>query len=477
MDNQSPIALTKDQMRALGYQAIDLIVEHLDTLSQQPAIQLAPDDIVQKLSGEAVPQHGTDISSLLNQVVDDILKHSAFVHHPRYFAYMPGPHNYISVLAALLVNGFNTFAGTWVEASGPTEVEVVTIKWLAQLLGMPASTMGLFVSGGTLANEIGLLVARHAAAGQPLSRCLVYCSDVTHVSIDQGLKVLGLAPEQLRKIESNAQFGFSLPHFQAQLVRDRADGYTPMCVALSAGTTSTGAIDPMAEVVDFCKREGIWVHVDASYGGALAVSDQYRGLLKGIEGADSVTIDPHKWLFQSFEMGGILVAQGHLLREAFQIHADYLEGVEQKHINLQDYGPQQTRNFRALKLWLTFKAFGVQNLAAAVEQGIKAAELAQTMIEASDSLSVVTPACIGIVTFQYQPKSGTITPEAMNRVNAEIAKRTIDHGDIMVSTTRVRGATVLRMCLINPATTRDDIAMTLTILERLGAECWPNYSG
>lgn len=472
MKASSPISLSKEQMRTLGYQAIDLIVEHLDTLSQQPAIQTAPDDIVQKLSQEAIPQEGMDVGELLNQVTEDILKHSAFVHHPRYFAYMPGPHNYISVLAALLINGFNTFAGTWVEASGPTEIELVTVKWLAELLGMPETTAGIFVSGGTLANEIGLLVAREAVAGQPLSQYLTYCSDVTHVSIDQSLKVLGFAPEQLRKIESDDAFGLSLSHFKAQLERDRAAGYTPMCVALTAGTTSTGAIDPLPEIIDFCQREGLWVHVDASYGGALAVSKTYRHLLKGIEGADSVTLDPHKWLFQPFEMGGILVAQGHRLREAFQIHADYLQGVEQKHVNFQDYGPQQTRNFRALKLWLSLKAFGLQNFAAAVEQGIHNAELAENLIRASETLTVMTPACLGIVTFQYHPKAAEATGEALQRVNDAIAKATIQHGYSMVSTTRVRGQTALRMCLINPMTTRDDIAMTLSLLEEMGEACW-----
>ncbi|RLG58713.1 decarboxylase, partial [Candidatus Geothermarchaeota archaeon] len=391
------------------------------------------------------------------------------LNHPRFFAFIPSPSNFVSVMADALVSGFNVFAGTWLEAPAAIEVEMVTIDWLRRIFNFPDTTKGIFVSGGSVANLIALAVARHVKLKDEIENAVIYFSDQTHSSIERGLRILGFKREHIRKLTSDDNYRLPSLNLRREIAKDRLNGRRPFCIVANAGTTNTGAVDPLEELADLCNEEDLWLHIDGAYGAASILSDKGRSLLKGIERADSLTIDPHKWLFQPYEIGCVLVRDGDQLRETFQILPEYLEDVYKvREFNPCDYGIQLTRSFRALKLWMSIKIFGLKAFRKAVTRGISLAEIAEKILRESSKWEIVTPAQLGIVTFSYVPESGL--SEKADLINRRIVEKSIEDGFAMISSTVLRGRTVLRLCTINPRTTEEDIGKTIERLEDIGRE-------
>jgi glutamate/tyrosine decarboxylase-like PLP-dependent enzyme len=303
-----------------------------------------------------------------------------------------------------------------------------------------------------------------------ISDAIIYCSDQTHSAIDRALKLMGFASSQLRKLPSDEKFRLRLADVQGEVAADRAAGKTPFCVIANAGTTNTGAVDPLVELADFCRQEGLWFHVDGAYGGAAMLCNKGRSLLKGLEQADSLALDPHKWLFQPFEIGCVLVRDMRWLRETFSVLPEYLKdvaGIEEE-VNFRDYGIQLTRNFRALKLWMSLKVFGLEAFRQAMDWGFAQAELAEEILRKSPCWEIITPAQLGVITFRYVPENRTAT-EA-DAINNQIVDAMIQDGFAMVLSTILKGHTALRLCTINPRTTEVDIRETIEKLERFGSE-------
>jgi glutamate/tyrosine decarboxylase-like PLP-dependent enzyme len=371
-------------------------------------------------------------------------------------------------MADALVAGFNPFAGTWLEASGPAQVEIVTVDWLRQICGLPPTGGGHFVTGGSTANLTALAVARHIKLSDKMENAVVYFSDQTHSSVERALRLLGFARDQMHKIPSDDTLRLSVSTLQQVIEKDQAEGYRPFCVVGNAGTTNTGAVDPLPELAGFCAREGLWLHVDASYGGAALLSQKGQEVLTGIERVDSLSLDPHKWLFQPYEIGCVLLRDVSLLRRTFHIQPEYLEDTSRvdEEVNFYEYGIQLTRSFRALKLWLSLKIFGVAAFRQAIERGIKLAELAEQEIRRLPSWELVTPAQLGIVTFQFSAEDASATE--INSINRRIVDEAIKDGFAFISSTTLKGRTVLRLCTINPRTTETDILETLHRLEQYG---------
>jgi glutamate/tyrosine decarboxylase-like PLP-dependent enzyme len=388
--------------------------------------------------------------------------------HPRFVAYVPSPSNFVSVMADALVAGFNPFAGTWMEASGPAQIELTTIGWLCQLFGLPQTAGGLFTSGGSMASLTGLAVARHARLGDDFRRGVVYASDQTHASLARGLRILGFSTEQYRVLPSDSDFRLPIPFVEKAIVEDLAAGHLPFCVIANAGTTNTGAIDPLDSVAALCQRHDLWMHVDAAYGGAAVLTERGRSLLAGLELADSIVVDPHKWLFQPYEIGCILLRDQELLHQTFQYMPEYLQDLQagREEINYSEYGPQLTRSFRALKLWMSIKVFGLEAFRAAIAHGFDLAESAQEAIGRMEYLEMVTPAQMGVVTFRFRPPG--FQEGEIEMVNKALINAVIAGGFAMISSTRLRGLTVLRLCLINPRTSREDVERVLEHVEELG---------
>jgi glutamate/tyrosine decarboxylase-like PLP-dependent enzyme len=406
-----------------------------------------------------------DPQEVFSLVEEGVLTKIMHLDHPRFFAFVPGPGGFVGAMADALASGFNIFSSTWIEGPAAAEIELVTIDWLRAIYGMPEGAGGLFVSGGSAANLTALTVARHMILGDDFSNGVVYFSDQTHSSIARALRVLGFVPSQFRKIPTDGRYRAVPESLSAQIAVDRAEGRRPFCVVANAGTTNTGAVDPLRELSTIARREGMWFHVDGAYGAAAILSRKGEALLEGLSVCDSLVVDPHKWLFCPFEIGCVLVRDGRLLKDTFHIMPEYLKDTERikEAFNFCDYGIQLTRGFRALKLWMTLKIFGLEAVREAVSAGIKNAEIAERIIAESSNWEVVTPAQIGIVTFRAIVSGRT--PAEIDELHRSVVQRLIEDGFAFLSSTVLSGRTVLRMCTINPNTTRQDISGTFDHLD------------
>ena len=465
MHPNDQLSLSSEEMRVLGYRIVDLLVEHAERLAEYPVTRKADRPAMEERLREPLPQQGASAMEVLDQLQRDVFSNIMHLDHPRFFAFVPSPSNFVSVMADTLASGFNVFAGTWLEASGPAQIELITIDWLRQACGLPASAGGLFVSGGSMANITALAVARHVTFGDQVDGAVVYCSDQTHSSVERGMRVLGFQRDQLRRIQSDDHFRLDVAALGRAVEMDRAAGRIPFCVVATAGTTNTGAIDPLPNLVDVCHQEKLWLHVDGAYGAATVLCERGRELLQGLGHADSLSLDPHKWLFQPYEIGCVLVRDARWLTQVFHILPEYLQDIAENsgEVNFCDRGIQLTRGFRALKLWMSLKVFGAQGFEKALNRGIELAEQAEVAVRELPDWEVVTPAQLGVITFRYAPLGFKL--EELNARNRRLVDDMIADGFAMVSSTVLRKKTVLRMCTINPRTTTDDIRQTVQRLD------------
>jgi aromatic-L-amino-acid decarboxylase len=460
--------LDPDLAKRLGHDLIDAIVEYRARLSDVPALHRAGRPALEPSLGGPLPTAGRDPAAVIRQVLDDVLPFMGRADHPRYFAFVPGPSNIVGALADVICSGFNVFAGTWLEGSGPAMIEATTIKWLAQLAGMPSSAGGIFVSGGSIANLTGLHAAREARVpSSDRRRATVYFSDQTHSSIDRALRMLGFDVDQLHCVPSNSKFELDVAALTAAIAADRAAGRVPFCVISNAGTTNTGAVDPLERVADVCDAEGLWHHVDGALGAGAIFSARGRRLLAGLGRADSFSVDPHKWIFQPYACGCVVVRDQTLLHEAFSNVPEYLKDARTAsgEINYWELGPELTRPFRALKLWMSLQVFGADAFGAAVDRGFELAEFAEREVRRLPGWQVCSPASMGVVTFRFQAQGMDVS--AADELNRRIAVTLTEDGFAAVLTTKLAGRIVVRMCTLNPRTTDADIRETVARLDAL----------
>lgn len=456
-------------MRADGYATVDLLVDHLVTLAERSVGKIADVHELTDLFNGTPPRHGRPFAEVLEQVDRDIFANSLLCNHPRYFAFVPGPSNFYGVLADALAAGFNVFTGTWLESSGPAALELSMIDWLCRTAGLPEEAGGLFVSGGSVANLTGLAVARHVKLDDRTDSAVIYCSDQVHASVDKALFLLGFRREQLRRLPCDETFCLDPSALRDAVANDREAGKRPFCVVGNAGTTNTGAVDPLNDLADLCEQEGMWFHIDGAYGASAVLGKLGRGMLSGLGRADSLVLDPHKWLFQPFEIGAVLVRNKSLLSETFQVSADYMQDTEAEGLetNFCDYGIQLSRGFRALKLWMSLECFGLDAMTQAIDHGIELAEAAEAAVAGDPRLELTSPACLGVVTFCYRGGS-PMDGETCDSINRLISREAMASGEAVVTSTVLHGRTVLRLCTINPRTTHDDIRNTVALLAEIG---------
>ncbi len=471
MPVNSKLQLSADEMRRLGYRVVDQIVEHFETLADKPVTRVTPRIELEAELREPLPEEPTPVDALLDQLQRVVWPNIGNVQHPRFFAFIPSPSNFVSVMADALAAGFNPFAGNWLEGSGPAQIELVTIDWLRETIRLPETAGGLFVSGGSMANLTALAAARSSMLDNRSDDAVIYFSDQTHNSIEKALRILGFARERIRVLPSDEDFRLPVESLRQAVAEDRADGKRPFCIVANAGTTNTGAVDPLDQLADLCERENIWLHVDGAYGAAACLSERGRKLLAGIERADSLSLDPHKWLFQPFEIGCVLLRDARLLKKTFHTMAGILEDTkraEEEEINYYDYGPQLTRGFRALKLWLSLKTFGAAAFREAINRGFEMAEFAESLLRQSDRWRIISPATFGIVTFRYVAEG--CSESEINEIHRRMVEAMAEDGFAFANSTSLRGQTVMRLCAINPRTTEEDVRATIERLERFGRD-------
>ncbi len=461
------LTLTSTEMNWLGQEIISLITEHFNKLNDKTVLNIASVDELREALATDMPNEGRELSDVVDQIRKILLRNLSHGDHPRFFAFVPGPSNFVGAMADALVAGFNVCASNWLEASSFAEIERITIDWLAETMGYPKSAGGHFVSGGSLANLSAIAVAREIKLGNPDPAATVYYSDQTHISVERGLRVLGFAPEQMRRITTDMSFRINSTELIDTINADRRRGSRPFCLIANAGTTNTGAVDPITELFEICSANDMWLHLDAAYGGAAMLAQSGKKLLGDLSVAHSITIDPHKWLFQPIECGCLLVRDRSWLRTAFDTSPEYLGDVDEKigEINYYQQGIQLTRQSRALKLWMSLQVFGVDAFCGAIEQGIKNAKYIEKKLSALESWQIISPATLGIVTFRYY--LSTKNEEELDRLNQKVADDLAESKIAFVGTTLLNGSRVLRMCTINPRTPIHDLDETIVLLDNL----------
>jgi aromatic-L-amino-acid decarboxylase len=465
--NAPCLELPRDEMRQLGYRVIDILVDHLNGLPSAPVGRKGDPAVLRPMFAEPPPEEPGDLETALRRVLDDVLPNTLHVNHPRFFGFVPGPGNFVSAMADALASGFNVFNGSWMGGSGAAALELAVVDWFRTFCGLPESAGGIFVSGGSVANMTALAVARHVKLGDRFSDSVVYFSDQTHSSVDRALRVLRFSAGQLRRLPSDTQFRLDPASVAAAIAVDRTAGLRPFCIVVNAGTTNTGAVDPIVELVELARANGLWVHADGAFGAAAVICDRGRQALVGLDQVDSLSLDPHKWLFQTFECGCVLLRDASLLKAAYQILPDYLQDVHRglEEVNPCDYGIQLTRSFRALKVWLSMQAFGLAEFRRGVERGFDLAEYTESRLRKMADWQVLSPAQMGTVAFRYVPQCGDA-----NALQTRLVEAMLGDGFALVTSTVLRGVTALRMCTINPRTSDRDIDDTLSRLDRFARE-------
>ena len=458
--DRSRISLSREEMRKFGYAVVDLLSEHFANVRDGPVGSKNDPARLIPLFDVDPPENGRDPTEILGQLEREVLPNNLHVDHPRFFAFVPGPNNFVSAMADAIAAGFQIFNGTWFGGSAAAALERGVIRWLARTCGLPSTAGGLFVSGGSMANLTALVAARHALLQDQTDGATVYFSDQTHSSVERALRVIGVLPERLRKLPSDENFRLSIQSLREAIANDRAKGLRPFCVIANAGTTNTGATDPLNDLADLAAKEKFWLHIDGAFGAAAILCERGRALLGGLERADSISLDPHKWLFQSFECGCVLVRDVAFLRAAFQIKADYLRDVHRLTLefNPADHGVQLTRSFRALKVWLSLQTFGVAAFRRAITRGFELAEIAERELRARKGWEILSPAQMATVCFRFGKN---------DEVQTKLVDVTMNDGYTLLTSTELRGAVALRLCTINPRTTEQDIIGPVDRLDQL----------
>ena len=469
-EDRGSLEMAPEVMLDLARKAAETLVERIHGLPQDNAWE---GDFQQALDAklrEDPPETGRPPAEVIERVAREVLPFATRLDHPRCFAFIPSSPTWPGILADFMAAGFNINQCTWLVASGPSAVELVVVDWLKHWLGYPESAGGLLTSGGSAAS-VDAFVAAREAAGNP-ERATVYMSDQSHSAHVRAARIIGVRPECTRLLPTDERFRLDVDALARAVADDRAAGFNPIAVCANAGASSTGAIDPLEAMADFCDAEGIWLHADAAYGGFAVVTEKGKELLRGIERADSVNVDAHKWFFQPYEVGGLLVKDASTLERAFEVHHDVLQDTiwGANHPNFSDRGLQLSRSARALKIWMSVQTFGMAAFRQAVSRGMELAARADEYVRESPMLETVNPASLGIVCFRVNPAGRDLDEEALEKANRNVLARVFWEDRALISSTTLANKFSLRLCIINHNTTWNDVRETLEAIERFGAE-------
>ena len=503
-ERHAPLEISPEEFRLAGHQLVDRIAEFLRTLPRRPVTPAEAPETVRGLIGAnsgagsnasnanngRLPERGSAVEPLLDEAADLLLEHSLLSGHPRFWGYIFSSAAPIGALADLLAAAVNPNLGGWNLSPVASEIEAQTIRWIAEFIGYPRDCGGILVSGGNMANFVPFLVAREARATWDVSadgllglaeargtrpQLRVYCSSETHTWIHKATDLFGLGAGSIRWIPADSELRMDAAALERQINEDQRAGDLPFLVVGAAGSVSTGAVDPLAEIAAICRRHGLWFHVDGAYGAVAAALPDASADLKGLSEADSVAVDPHKWLYAPVEAGCALVRDAKLLRSTFSYRPPYyhLTGHPDDEVtNYFEYGPQNSRGFRALKVWLALRQVGRQGYVRMISDDIQMAEALYQAVSAHPELEALTRG-LSIATFRYVPgdlrfRRADQTEEYLNRLNTELLTRLQKSGEAFVTNAVIRGRFVLRACIVNFRTTLADVQALPGIVTRIG---------
>src|SRR5215207_2685589 len=455
-----PLALRPEQMREMGLAVVEMLIARIGALRDGPVLET---DTLEAMRERLAAQPSTgprDFGELLRVLDEDVLRFVGHFDHPRFFGYIPGAATWPAALGDLIAAATMIDAGSWREAAGPSALELTVLDWFCDWVEYPESAAGVLVSGGSAANLTAIACAREALIGPMSSRIVMYTGDQTHSSVARAARHLGFRPDQLRVLPTDDDFRLRPADVLAALDADLAADRLPFLVSANAGTTNTGAVDPNGELADACHERGVWLHVDGAYGAFAVLTERGKRAMQGMNKADSITLDPHKWLAMPFEVGCLLVHEGRLLERAFELHPEYLKDGHAAGINFADRGLQLTRASRAIKVWLAIETFGLDAFRATIDRAIDQTLAAQARIEADPRLELVTPAALGILTFRRRGAAGE--PGTMtDRRNEAIVQSIAAGGEVLVTSTLIKGRYAIRLCVLNHTTEDEDVAFAI----------------
>lgn len=470
------------EFRELSHQMLDTLLDDLQSLREQLAWREAPESDRVAVANEILPIKGQGEAVVFEQFVESVMPYTNGNRHPRFLGWVQGSGFPYAVMADMLASGINPHMAGLNQM--PAVVEQKVIDWLKELMGFPASASGLLLSGGSMANFTGLAVARQAKAGFDVRReglqgehpqLVIYGSRETHGWANKAANMLGFGASGFRQIECNEDYTINLSALRAAVSQDVREGRKPIAVLASAGTVNTGAIDDMDALADFCEEQDLWLHVDGAFGALVAFSPKLRHLVKGMERADSLAFDLHKWTCLPFEIACVLIRDEAAHLAAFASQASYLgiteRGVIAGGLPFADRGIELTRSFKALKAWMSFKAYGIERFAAMIEKNVSQARYLESLVEREPKLELLAPVSLNVVCFRFNP--GGLAAGALNDLNLEIMLRLQERGIAIPSHTILNGRFALRPCMVNHRTEMSDMDALVEAVLEIGAELVP----
>ncbi|WP_319462771.1 pyridoxal phosphate-dependent decarboxylase family protein [Micromonospora sp. RTP1Z1] len=478
----------------MGMEAVEWAAAYHGSIRDRPVAPRTSAAALKDLLAEPLPAEGRDFSHLLDVFRDVIVPGSRHNGHPRFFGYVSAPGTPVASVADFLASALNANLPAWRSAPAPTELEHVAIGWIKEALGCDPSAGGLFMSGGSMANFAALAAARHRHCGDAVATygvsahprpLRIYASQEAHHSIHKAAALLGIGRGNVREVAVDARFRMDVDDLVRKIEEDLAAAADPFCVVASAGTVATGAVDPLTEIAAIAKRYGLWMHVDACYGGFARLARSARPLFDGLSEADSIALDPHKWLYLPADCGCLIYRNPEAARDAFTLDADYTRVMQTEPaeaFTFWDYGPDLSRRFRALKVWMVLAHAGSQAIGEAIESNLDCARHLAELVDASDDFEMLSPVELSIFCFRYLPpalrtgpRSG-VDEQELDRLNEEVLVSLQQAGSSYLSNATINGRFALRGCVLNYRTTRNDMEILLDDVRR-AAEQVPGATG